>query len=161
MKKITTLIFTVVLMFALGSTTAQAATDPLQSEINQILSEFPTGVQTGPGEISWNDGEVILNLEREALSTASLVGEGFLATVGSCASGYFCAYTSTGLTGSKISFSSCTGTNSVSPLGSPVRSVANARGSGMVYAYNGISSVLSVSANSWSNTSAAITRLGC
>lgn len=161
MKKLAVIILTVLVSFILGGTIAQASTHHLQLEVDQVLSEHPGGVQTGPGEITWNDGEVILNLQSGHDETELSHDISPFSTVGSCASGYFCGFTSTGLAGSKISFSSCTASNSVSPLGSAVRSVANARNSGTVYAYNGSSAVLSVAANSWNNTSATITRLGC
>lgn len=160
MKKIATLATVIALTFMWGGTTAHAQPDQLQREVNQVLAEYPGGVQTGPGEITWDDGAVILTLQAAHRATPH-ESTGVLASVGSCASGYFCGYTSTGLSGSKISFSSCTAPNSVAPLGSPVRSVANARSSGTVFAFNGGSPVLSVSANSWANTSATITRLGC
>ncbi|RLP83470.1 hypothetical protein D9V34_05520 [Mycetocola lacteus] len=140
-----------------GTTAAQAATpsrsDQVQDRVNQVLVEFPGGVQTGPGEVTWNGGETILNI----------VLEGSLSTfaVGNCATGSMCAYTSTGGAGSKISFTSCTATNSVAPLGSAVRSVANARSSGTAFGYNGSSPVLVVPAGSQVNTSASITRVGC
>ena len=152
MKKIATLMLAIVLTLVWGGSAAHAETDLIQKQVERVLVEYPGGTQTGVGEITWNGGEVVLNLFDESSTRAA---------VGSCASGYFCGYTSTGLTGSQISFSSCTAPNQVAPLGSPVRSVANGRGAGNVFAFNGGSPVLSVSANSWSNTSATITRLGC
>lgn len=81
--------------------------------------------------------------------------------VGSCATDHFCAYTNINLTGAKIIFSNCNATNSVSPLGSKVRSSANARSSGTVYAYNGSTVVASTGAGTYKNTTATVTRLGC
>lgn len=131
-------------------TPAYANADKLQARVDAILASFPGGVQTGLGEITWDDGEVTLTITD---STAKAVG--------TCASGSFCAYTGTSMSGARISFTNCSGTNSVAPLGAAVRSFANARSSGTVYAYNGLSSVDSVSTGSHKNTTATITRLGC
>ena len=158
MTRILTLTFAVVLTCAWGGAAAHAQPTSLQQEVNQVLAEYPGGVQTGPAEVTWNDGDVILTLRSEQSST---YGTDASTSVGSCATGYFCGFSSMNLTGSKISFSSCTAPNLVAPLGSPVRSIANARSSGNVLAFNGGSPVLSVSANSFVNTNLTITRLGC
>lgn len=123
----------------------------MQDRVDQVLAEYPGGTQTGEGEISWNDGEIILTLTEGISSRA----------VGSCSTGSFCAYTGTALSGARLSFTNCTGTNSVAPLGSPVRSFANARSAGTVSAYNGSTAVASASAGTYKNTTGTITRLGC
>lgn len=123
----------------------------MQDRVDEVLAAYPGGTQVGEGEISWNDGEVVLTLAQ---------GGSFRA-VGSCSTGSFCAYTGTALSGARISFTNCTGANSVSPLGSPVRSFANARSSGTVYAYNGSTSAASTAAGTYKNTTDTVTRLGC
>lgn len=130
---------------------ASATDDSLQSRIDAVLEEFPGGVQIAPDQVSWESGEVILTLEGAATPFS----------VGNCATGAFCAYTGSSLSGTRLQFTNCSGTNSVAPLGAPVRSVANARTSGSVYAYNGSTKVLTVAAASWKNTTATVTRLGC
>lgn len=134
---------------------AQASSDDLQERVDQVLAAYPGGEQTGPGEITWDDGAVVLTLLPGTADSALARG------VGSCADGTFCAFSGSSLSGARISFTSCSGANSVAPLGSPVRSIANARSSGVVVAYNGSSAVASVGAGAWTNTSATITRLGC
>lgn len=133
-----------------GAPSAYAATDRLQDRVDAVIADFPGGVQTGPGEITWGKGSVTLTL-------ADFTTSG----VGNCATGTFCAYSGSGMTGARIAFTSCTGANAVAPLGSAVRSIANGRSSGTVYAYNGTTAVASASPSSYTNTSATITRLGC
>ncbi|WP_407647832.1 hypothetical protein [Agromyces hippuratus] len=59
-----------------------------------------------------------------------------------------------------MTFNSCA-TQSVAPLGAAVRSIANARSSVAVRAYNDLGALGSVTANSWANTSWATTKVGC
>ncbi|MBW9111301.1 hypothetical protein [Microbacterium ureisolvens] len=153
MNKIRPILVTVVLAALAFSapTAAHATSDSLQDRIDQVLEDYPGGTQTGSREISWNDGEIILTLAEGAS----------LFAVGSCSTGSFCAYSGTSLSGARISFTNCTGTNSVAPLGSPVRSFANARSSGTVGAFNGGTVVDSTAAGTYKNTTATITRLGC
>lgn len=134
------------------SGTASATTDQIQLQVDEVLAEFPGGTQTGPGEVSWEDGAVKLNIGL-SISPRSAVG--------SCANGSFCAYSSSNLIGSKISFSTCSATNSVAPLKAAVRSIANGRSSGSVYGYNGTTKAYTVAASSYKNTTGTITRLGC
>lgn len=152
MSKIHPVIATLALLglAILTPTPADAAGDGMQERIDAVMARYPGGVQTGSGEISWENGEVILTLPG-----------GTAKAVGSCASGSFCAYTGSNLSGARISFTNCAGSNSVAPLGSAVRSFANGRPSGTVYAYNGATAVASTSAGSFQNTTATITRLGC
>lgn len=153
MNKIRLILATVALtsLAILAPTAAHATSDPLQDRVEQVLQDYPGGTQTGAGEVSWNGGEIILTLTEGASRFA----------VGSCSTGSFCAYTGTYQSGARISFTNCTGTNSVAPLGSPVRSFANARSSGTVGAFNGGTVVDSAAAGTYKNTTATITRLGC
>lgn len=122
------------------------------------MENNPGGVQIGPGSIMWDDGQVVLELEEPRLVTEMIVSP---LSVGSCATGSFCAYTNNNLTGTKISFTNCLAANSVKPLGSQVRSFANARAVGAVHAYNGSTSVSSAVAGAFKNITSTVTRLGC
>lgn len=135
---------------------ALAATSPdepdLQQQIDAVLAEFPGGTQTAPNEVSWQDGTVVLTLANDEQVAAR--------SVGSCATGTHCVYSGSGLSGSKLTFSTCS-TQSVAPLGAPVASIANAR-SVVVRAYNSIGVVGSVSANGSANTGSwGVTKVGC
>ncbi len=116
-----------VLALTLGTVSAAQADDvpprPLQAQIESILAEHPGGVQTASNTISWDRGAVILTLASSGISSMS---------VGNCATNYYCAYTGTTLTGSKLSFSSCNTTVGLSALPGAVRSIANARSGGYV-----------------------------
>lgn len=139
------------LALAVGTQPAMASpTDDLQQQVDSIIARYG-GEQTAKNEITWDGGEAVLTLAPTGVQPLS---------VGSCATGSFCAYSSFSQGGSKLSFTSCTASNSTAPLGQ-VRSVANARSSGSVHAYNGSTSVLTVAAGSYANTGATITRLGC
>lgn len=134
---------------------ASADPDPdLQHRTDAVIEEFG-GTQTGPGEVTWDGGAVVLTLAADDAR-----GPGTLA-VGSCPSGSYCAYSLAGYFGSRLTFTTCTTGNSVAPLGSPVRSIANSRTSGTVRAYNSGSLVLTVPANTGVNTIATITTLSC
>jgi len=136
---------------AVPATAAESGTD-LQQRIERVIDDFPGGVQTAANEISWADGDVVLTLADPESRAAAR-------SVGSCATGAHCVYSSTNMQGSRLTFTTCT-TSSVAPLGSPVRSIANARGS-VVRAYNAIGVVGSVSANSSTNVGWSMTKIGC
>ncbi|RLP75202.1 hypothetical protein D9V32_09870 [Mycetocola tolaasinivorans] len=138
-----------------ASAAAPAGADAIQARVDRVLVEFPGGVQTGPGEVTWGGGEAILTIVDEASTGFSTFA------VGSCATGNMCAYTGVNQTGSRIIFTSCTAANSVSPLGSPVRSIANARNSGLAFGFNGTTPNVIVSAGDYVNTNAKVTRVGC
>lgn len=127
-----------------------AATD-LQNRIDEIIEDYPGGTQIGPNGISWDDGDMLLTLEAPEIGVQA---------VGSCATGSFCAYSGTSLTGSKLSYSSCT---THSTAGISVHSIANARGSGTVQAKNSSNSVLaSVGAGKRLNSApGGISKLSC
>ena len=132
--------------------TAASASEPIdsvQSQIDQVLNDFPGGHQISSNQISWDNGAAIMTFP----STSARA-------VGTCATGQFCAYSAASLGGVRLAFTSCSAANSTASL-SAVRSVANGRSSGTVTAYNGSSAVFSVSADSWTNTSSTVTRLGC
>lgn len=134
----------------LGAPAALASDASLDERVEQVLRDFPGGVRISENAVAWEDGDIVLTLPTPGARFA----------VGSCETGKFCAYGGANLSGGKLTFSACKASNSTAPLGT-VRSFANARSSGTVYAYNGATSVDWVGAGSWDNTSATITRLGC
>lgn len=126
----------------------EPASDALQQRIDSILTQYPGGMQTAANEVSWDDGDIVLTLD-------SGNGIGPLA-VGSCETGKYCAYSGIGLSGSKITFTTCGTTQSTSPIGT-VRSLANARSSGRIEAKSSGGIVL---ASLGSNASIASTPTG-
>lgn len=131
---------------------AQTAGPDAQDRVDEVLADYPGGTQISPNEVAWDDGAVVLTIEDASAVSAR--------SVGSCATGAHCVYSGTGLSGSKLTFWSCT-TQSVAPLGSPVRSIANARSSVTVREYNSVGVIGSVAANSWANAPSGVTKVGC
>lgn len=117
----------------IGGTPAQAAESDLQKRIDLALAEFPGGVQTSSTTIEWEDGAIELMLSPEGITPYA---------VGSCATGKYCVFDGTALTGSKLSFTACDTTYSTAALLGSVRSMANARSSGTVKGKNSAGTVL-------------------
>ena len=134
---------------------------PMQQAVEEVLEEHPGGTQTGWNEVSWDDGEVVLNIAPEEAGILGVSGNAItaLSTSRNCASGRYCAFSRPGYSGSKLTVSSCTN-RSTSQL-PQVRSIANSRSSGTVRAYNGNRQITSVAPRSGKNVSGTITRLTC
>jgi hypothetical protein len=134
---------------------ANAAEAPLQERIDAVLKEFPGGTQVGDDSVSWQRGDILLTLEGGSSARA----------VGSCLTGKYCAWSGTGYSGSKLTFSACSSggiANSLAPLGGLARSLANARTSGTVHAKNGSTVVYSLGAGAGiTSNSAALTNMTC
>jgi|GEM_PF-793666 len=107
----------------------------IQQKIDSILAEHPGGKQTGPTQISWNNGAILLDLLDENPNSISMQA------ASTCAAGYYCAYSLTNLGGSKLSIGVC---NSTQEMGSyfMVRSIVNARSTGYVQAKNSGGTIL-------------------
>lgn len=140
----------------MGSAANAAGTDPptstMQERIDEVLAEQPGSTQTSWNEVTWDDGDVTLTLAADGISTFA---------VGSCATGKFCAYSGTFLSGSRLTFSSC-GTHSTASLGT-VRSIANARSSGSVQGKNSANTTLVTVGAGSSNgsTPIGVTKVSC
>jgi len=160
MKRTITTLTAVLLISTAGlgaSQSAFASTDTAQAtnypaQIDDLLRTNPGGTQTGPNTITWEGGAVELRLAPDGASRA----------VGTCPTGSFCAFSSTNLAGSRVSFTTCS-THSVGSLIGTAKSIANARTSGTVYGENSSGSVLStIGANGRVNAAPAnVTQLGC
>lgn len=108
-----------------GATSAYAiGPQSAQQQIDAALAAVPGGTQTGPNSVSWFDGEMTMIVPSGSATTLS---------VGSCATGSYCAYSSTNLTGTKLVWTSC-GTYSTAAI--TVRSMANATSSDTVRGKN-------------------------
>ena len=136
----------------LAGPASASSQDPMQTRIDQVLADYPGGVQSDWNEVSWADGDVILTLAVDGYQAR--------AAVGTCASGKYCAYSGPSQGGNKMTFTTC-GNQSVSALGAPVKSLANARTAGSVVAKNGSTVVLSVATGAIKNTSATVTQVSC
>lgn len=120
---------------------AHAAPETLQDRIDAILQEHPGGIQIDDRSISWENGAVTLTLD---------AGTG-ARSIGTCATGSYCAFSGYNYAGTKLSFTSCSAggsSGSLALLGNVPHSVANARTSGTVAARNGGSTIFNLGANS-------------
>jgi len=134
----------VCVMLGLASAPAHAAEpvrSPMQERIDEVLAEFPGGVQIAPNAVSWERGTIVLELSG-AVAARAFAG---------CATGAYCAWSGIGYTGSKLTFTACSAGGSLvslAPLGIPgsANSIANARSSGRVAVINGTTTVRSVAA---------------
>lgn len=126
----------------------------LQEQIDEILLTHPGGTQAGPRTVTWEDGTIVLRLVSDRIAPLS---------VGSCATGYYCAYNGLNLSGSSLSFSTCSTTVSLAALPGIVRSLANARSTGYIQGLNssGTSLTTVYAGNQVSSAPAGITQLKC
>ena len=71
---------------------ANAAPDPTQRKINNVLAAHPGGVQTGKNTVAWEKGAVVLRLSTSAAAAAP------------CEDGRFCLYEHDHFGGDSLSF---------------------------------------------------------
>lgn len=83
------------------------------------------------------------------------------AAVGGCTTGKFCAYNQTGYRGDKITFSTCSSSQSVTGLTGAVRSIANSRSTGIIRAYAGSTLLASAAAGTGVNVTGTTTNIFC
>ncbi|MFC6356340.1 hypothetical protein [Luethyella okanaganae] len=145
-----------------GATAAYAETDPMQEKVDQVLADYPGGVQTAYDTVEWDGGAVELTIVLEgSFSPFSAFSPSSPSSIGECATGSYCAFAGFSYTGSRLSFTSCPGGGGVSALGT-VRSVANARSTGTVTALNGGSGVFSLAPNTGKPVvTSVVTTLSC
>lgn len=123
------------------------APDDLHPDIAAALRGIPGGVVIDANHAEWPEMGMRMDVP----------GEGEEA-VGSCATGNVCAFNGTGLTGTRVSWSSC---GTYSP-GITVRSIANARSAGYAQARSSSGSVLATAiASSWANVSGTVADVRC
>jgi hypothetical protein len=102
----------------------------VQQQIDYALVAVPGGIQTSENTVEWDGGTEVLTV---------LISN----SVGSCATGSFCAFGAVNLGGSKLTFTSCT-VHSTAALSGGVHSIANATALGTVYSETSGGTVLSV-----------------
>jgi len=152
---VTFAVASVLLILGAAPVSAVSSADAgIQARIDEVLAEFPGGTQISATTVSWDGGAILLTFPSPNTRA-----------IGSCATGSYCAYSSTNFSGTRLAFTGCSadGTaNSLAPLGAAARSVANARTSGTVRAMNGTSVVHTLSANTGVSVNAsALTNLSC
>lgn len=133
-----------------ASAQAFGADDEVHPDVAYALSAEPGGVATSYSSAVWPDSDMRIDVP---------VGR----AVGTCATGSICAFSSSGLGGTKLSWTTC-GSKSTAAL-SQVGSIANARSSGTLHARQGTTVRASAGANSQANVPVAywssITNIFC
>lgn len=161
---------TALTIFALGAALAfgaapAATADTGEAEVAPAVAEalaaVPGGVVIDYWTAEWPSQDMRLELRPAgANGDAAAARSVGTAAVGQCATGRICAFSGYGATGASLSWGSC-GTYSTSALGAPVRSIANARSSGTLYARNGTTVVASAAAGTMKNVYATVTNVRC
>ncbi|MFJ4038579.1 hypothetical protein ACIPVB_10880 [Microbacterium sp. NPDC090007] len=122
-------------------------TPDLHPDIAAALADIPGGVVIDARHAEWPDRGMRIDVPAD--------GE---RAVGSCATGNVCAYSGSGLSGTRVSWSTC---GTYSP-GITVRSIANARSAGYAQARSSSGSVLATAiAGSSANVSGAVASVRC
>lgn len=120
------------------------------------ISDIEYALEVVPGGIALSDRYAVW----PALGMTLTVGSPAARSVGSCATGTFCAYTGSGLSGTKLAFTICTNVSTAALR--VVASIANGRTSGKVHARNSSGTVLGTAvANGSANVSPGTTSLFC
>lgn len=134
---------------AAASASASAPDDTELSDIEYALEAVPGGIALSDSHAVW-----------PALGMTLTAGSPAARSVGSCATGTFCAYTGSGLSGTKLAFTVCTNVSTAALR--VVASIANGRISGKVHAKNASGSVLGTAvANGSANVPPGTTSLLC
>ncbi len=129
----------------------------LQTQVAEVLEEFPGGEQVGPRTISWDDGAILLELASPLFASRA---------IGTCPTGRYCAWSGSAFNGSQLSFGGCTSAGwlvSLAPLASSggARSFANARSTGAIMVLNGSTTVYALSAGGSGVYMSATTGIRC
>lgn len=114
----------------------------IHPDVEYALALEPGGVATSYGSAVWPALGMRLDVPSDAVRA-----------VGTCATGSVCAYSSSGLGGTKLSWTTC-GSKSTAAI-STVGSIANARTSGTLSARQGTTVRASAGANSQANVPVA------
>ncbi|WP_353115068.1 hypothetical protein [Microbacterium sp.] len=134
----------------------EVAVDP---EIAAVMAEVPGGVLLDPHHAVWPalDMEMLVPAGSSARES-SLVGMASAQSVGSCATGRFCAFSAAKMGGAQLSWGTCT-TVSVSSF--TPKSIANARSSGYVQALSGSTVLATANAGASANVFGSASSLRC
>ncbi|KAB1887972.1 hypothetical protein F6W70_09530 [Microbacterium maritypicum] len=135
---------------------ASASTDvaDLHPDIAQALEEIPGGVAVDATHAYWAEWDMDLRV----LGSAGLAAR----SVGSCATGKICAYTSASLVNMYVSWGACS-TSLPVPNSSQyaMRSLANARSTGYAQARNGTTVLATANAGGWTNVAGTPNSIRC
>ncbi|WP_120494701.1 peptidase inhibitor family I36 protein [Microbacterium phyllosphaerae] len=148
MKRIVTTLVVAGLALALVPAAANAS-DELHPDVEYALETVPGGIALSDTEVLWPALGMLLEAEI-----------GPARAVGSCATGMYCAFTGSNLSGTRLSFTVCTNVSTAALQN--VGSIANGRSSGLVRARNSAAAVLGTAApNGSANVGLGTTSLLC
>ncbi|APH44195.1 hypothetical protein BMW26_03860 [Microbacterium sp. 1.5R] len=148
MKRILSVAVAVLVAATLSPAVAHAS-DDVHPDVDYALEAVPGGIALSDTTVVWP--ELGMTLTTESTSARA---------VGNCATGTYCAYSGSGMSGSKLTFTICTNVNT-SALRS-VGSIANGRSSGLVRARNSAATVLGTAGpNSSTDVGTGTTNLLC
>lgn len=134
------------------------STVTMQERVDEVLDTDPEAEQTEWNEVSWDDGEVVLTLDPTSTTDGQILRAS--TAMSKCPKGSYCAFSKRNYTGDRLRISSCI--NRSTTAMTAVNSVANARTSGTVRAYNGRTRAATVTARSGkSSITSKVTRLTC
>jgi hypothetical protein len=148
MKRRTLALITAALLIT--ATPAAAHADTVDPQITAAVASVPGGQIVDDHTAYWPSLTMTLTVPDPRLRDA----------VGSCANGSVCAYSGAALTGSKLSWTTCS-TFSTTALGAPVRSIADARSTGNLQARNGTTVAATASAQSWASVAGTTDNVKC
>lgn len=139
-------------LLVLGVAPAAAHADTIDPRIAQALETVAGGEALDSHTAYWPEQHMTLTVDDDDIVPFSAVG--------SCPDGSICAYAGLALTGARLSWTTC-GTHSTSALGAPVRSIADARSTGMLQARNGTTVVATAYAQSWAGVTGTSDNVKC
>lgn len=141
-------------MAAPSMASASTDMDDVHPEIADALEQIPGGVMIDANHAYWAEWDMDVRVP----SSSKLM----LRSVGTCATGKICAYSSSALVNMYVSWGTCSA-NLPIPNSSqyPARSFANARSSGFAQARNGSTVLATANAGGWANISGTPTSIRC
>jgi len=148
MKYRTTLALLVATLLLAAPSAAHA--DSVDPQIAAALAAVPGGQVIDDRTAVWPDLSMTMTVPDPRLREA----------IGSCANGSVCAFSGASLTGSKLSWTTCS-TFSTTALGVPVRSIADARSTGSLQARNGTTVVATALAQNWASVTGTTDNVKC
>lgn len=138
-RTLTTLIATVVILVATPGIAQAAEAPTVHPEVAYALAAEPGGIATSYTTAEWPDTGATLTVSRGFTTFA----------VGSCPTGYICAYSGASQSATRLQWSTC-GSKSTAALPT-VGSIANARSAGTLQARQGATLRASAGAGSYAN----------
>lgn len=142
----------------------------MQDAMETVIAEYG-GEQTGWNEVTWNDGDIVLELDptdpdnndSDGLAIGTENSAGLVtAARDNCQAGRYCVYAKIGYNGNKLTYRTCPATHtSFGALLGPIRSVKNDRTTGTIRAYNGSTVKATLTPGGGTANVSGITKLTC